>query len=253
MTLVPPYPGSGWSGAEGPGRKIWGGSGGVAPDCSSVAAAALQTGTFPPVASFGPWTIGPPGAPAVAPSTQILVFAVNEGTGFVGSAPESPVPIGGGWTSLDRWEVLATHTWVEVAYLHQLAVAVPPAMTAGPIAGSGGAPMGFGVAGSFGTTGAAPVQVGTPIGTGGTVTLPGAPTPGNLLVAWIVGETAAVTVDGTFTWPINNQHFTGGSIGIGGLWVSLGFRCAVVGDGAVINVGNGPFTHYMSVSEWVVP
>lgn len=52
MTLVPPYPGSGWSGAEGPGRKIWGGSGGPPP--GTCASAPLTAGGYyPPVSVSG--------------------------------------------------------------------------------------------------------------------------------------------------------------------------------------------------------
>ena len=58
MTLVPPYPGSGWSGAEGPGRKIWGGS--VGAGASGVLVAFINSGgntaAEPGDGSTHPWT-----------------------------------------------------------------------------------------------------------------------------------------------------------------------------------------------------
>jgi hypothetical protein len=62
VTLVPPYPGSGWSGAEGPGRKIWGGSGAAPPASGSVLVAFMSGGDAAGVCpvpidlSTHPWT-----------------------------------------------------------------------------------------------------------------------------------------------------------------------------------------------------
>jgi hypothetical protein len=254
MTLVPPYPGSGWSGAEGPGRKIWGGSGGPGPaPCSGVVSAAVRTADLtPPVSGVGPFSVAI-GAPAVAPAANICIFVVSEGTGFLGGT--SPSIIGGGWTVIGSQQVGpggSIHTAISAAYLHQLAIAAPPNLTCSAITGSGGNPMSFGAAAAFGTAGVAPVQS-APVDTTGTSILPGAPSPGNILFMWAVAETNGITADPAWTLIVDSEHFTGGTIGLGGVWLSIGIRCVLETDGTSILSASSASSHWAGVSEWQVP
>jgi hypothetical protein len=117
--MVPPYPGSGWSGAEGPGRKIWGSSGGPPP---------------PPGGGFLLAFQGYSGPVGITPLVDIsdhawTVLFTSQSVGRGPDVPPRPCGAGGG----DEAQIIAC--------LYRAVVPGEPATVAAFVNGSGAAGM----------------------------------------------------------------------------------------------------------------
>jgi hypothetical protein len=248
MTLVPPYPGSGWSSAEGPGRKIWGGGGGPPPPLGCVDIVTAMRSMLDHGPNTGPFetqsvpvTLTPPSYPAVI----VVSFDIFNGGTQVGGLPVTQPP----YTHLGGLAPTCTdngHSLMDAAY-----------RSIG--AGDGGIyklDWSCGVNGNWAfvavaipTAAVAPVQSAQTFGTGADVTLASAPTVGNLLVLTRQSE------------PLTPQDL---APPLSGLWlqqqtthdshasVDVSVRCVQEGDGTVWGVGTSDPVHAMQISEWAL-
>lgn len=105
---------------------------------------------------------------------------------------------------------------------------------------------------SFATSATSPVQVGSQLGGGETITLGATPTPGNLLVLCKFAITSG------FAPPNPPSGFTivGSALNfsheIGFCQIEICVRCVQSGDDASYNVGNANQAHYAFLSEWAI-
>lgn len=245
MTLVPPYPGSGWSSAEGPGRKIWGGGGSPpALNCSTAIAGAVLTDTLAETGG----TFGPVSIPvSAAPFANALRFSLFSYVGPLMGGPALSVG-GAGWSQLAEESDNGASAWIAVGTRFQAAIAAPPNMTVSSTASGGGFPRNFGYTFAIPSTAGTFVQQ-SPIANSGNCILPGAPTVGNLLISWTMcSETDAdptqwLAAGGSLL--LQNSPHNGTQ-----WWATVGVRCVIPGDTTTIRAPAGSHANYVSVSEW---
>jgi hypothetical protein len=256
VTHVPPYPGSGWSGGDGPGRKIWGLGGGTPPppgDCTSAIVGALtyDTGEFHNVDAHTPVTVTPTIAPLV-PSAILALWAGDNQTESMCLAPLSE-SVSGAYTGYFDSRLGAVGSYPSLAmagYVH-VASGLGGAMVNNFASQTGTAAKSHrGIAVAIETASAAPVQVATQYGTGGFVTFGAPVTPGNLLIVAAYCEN-----DPNPTFPIEWTYVYGPVLILQGVntgSITFGMRCAVEADSTVITVGNPGKSHWQSVAEWAI-
>lgn len=96
------------------------------------------------------------------------------------------------------------------------------------------------------TTATAPLHSGSQMGTGGTATLDGAPTPGNLLIAF--REVEGSSSPPAFGWVAIVD--TSIPVGFSDTGIQCWARCVEEGEDAVIDIASEGFTHWSYVTEW---
>lgn len=117
-------------------------------------------------------------------------------------------------------------------------------------------PIGWrGIAAYLRTSATAPVQSGSQCGTGGTVTLGSAPTPGNILICCRFFEVSGAGPPNPppgFTTIVPQVSFRGNVPDVQTMFMDIIARCVVAGDSAVVDTGNASFSHWSFLSEWAI-
>lgn len=249
------YPGSGWSSAEGPGRKVWGGGGSSPPDISC----AVQLGTIPASAwdSGETHNVNSPSpisySPAITPAVPSIVI------GFFGgqnqSEPMARYPASESMSGFTGW-FDSRATWVPQEY-SSLAMAGYKAGTGSPgsftvtwAQSSGTGALSHRADGlAFATAATAPVQVGAQYQAGGTITFGAPPTAGNLLVyAGFCENDAGVILPSGWVTITSGTISQGVNVGS----ITLAVRCVDIGEGATITLASPSKSHWQAVSEWAL-
>ena len=255
-SLVPPYPGSGWSGSEGPGRKIWGG--GSAPPPSSCANIVLAMQSY----DSGYIDCGAPGCttpttfnvntvPSAYPDVVVTnVFMLNTFEGSSGA----PVTVAAPWTRIQSGD----------GPTHSLSISAYHAIGSGT---GGNEQVGWSGGGRYFAQGALgiviPTSHGTPVqsvedaANSATITLPSPPTAGNLLVL----TRSVVAAGGGFgtggppaDFPAQIAVLGIWDGGVSHMWGDIDVRCVQIGDGQTYNIAppGSPQHTYVTLSEWAL-
>jgi hypothetical protein len=212
--------------------------------CTTVLATAETYDSGQQGSAFPPVSVAPSN-PSDYPAVVIGALVVaNDGTAVGGL-----VSITGGtpFTIIDMHDPTTN-------YEHTIAVTAYEAVAAGSpgllsISWTGSAEAYRGLAIALQTAATAPVQHAMS-SSGGTTTLPGAPTVGNLLIAIRVVETSPFS-----SGPVGFTQLATGTITTGApgfRTVDIWGKCVAEGDTAAINTWDTSFTHWAFVSEWAI-
>jgi hypothetical protein len=193
-----------------------------------------------------------PDDPPTVPSVVFGAYWSRNHTGAYGTGPIAN-SIGGAFTQIDSTRTDWTGAFSSFGVAAYQAVSGSTGtMTVLATGFSGDAFHTRALAVSVATAETSPLHAGSQSGSGGTVTLDGTPTAGNLLVGVRFVEGGGVGDSGwQVGWSIIDEQVI--YVGTGSVMLcSIAMMCVVEGEDATILVGDSAFSHWTFLTEWAI-